>query len=139
MRGLGDVELFITNENPGFKNKVTSKPIEDGADISDHINQEPVSINVDFVVVKNGQKLAKKLIEMRDSNKVYEYKGIDFNFPNMAIKSLQIPRNKDIKNGFQGSIKLQQVRVIDSGSGPTLGAGVQITNKETPRRELGDN
>lgn len=139
MRGIGDLELFITDENANFTNKVTSKPLEDGADISDHIYQNPVELSVDFVVTRNGQEIAEKLIEMRDSSQVYKYSGVDFNFANMAIKSLKIPRNKDIKNGFNGSITLKQVRVSDSSSGPTPGPGVQMSRKETPKRELGDS
>lgn len=134
---LGELELFITNENPNFRNKITSKPLEDGADISDHIYQEPVEISFDFVVSTNAQEVAEKLREMRSSQEVYTYEGIDFSYENMAIKSLKIPRNKDIKDGFKGSIGLQQIRIVESTPKPMPSSEVQTTNNETPKREFG--
>lgn len=139
---FGGVALFVTDEDPRYTNKVTSKPIEDGADISDHINQEPVTINVSFNVPANGKEAKRQLLKLRNSKKVYTYNGVDETYKNMALVSLSTPKNANIKDGFEGSMQLQQVQVINQetsevilGSDPATGQQVQKNNKDTPKKE----
>ncbi|TDX43701.1 phage baseplate protein [Orenia marismortui] len=142
MQSIGGVPIFVKEEDPQFSNSVPSKPIEDGADITDHIFQDPVAINIKFLVEKNGQEVARQLIKLRDASKVFTYEGIDFSYANMAIKSLSIPRTAAIKDGFSGSMQLQQIQMVKErsqvtklGKEPATGQQVQKNNDNTPKKE----
>lgn len=142
MPSIGGVPLHVTNENVNMNNKVTDKPLEDKSSISDDIYQEPDTISVDFTVSRNGKEVASQLKKLRNSSKVYKYNGVDFNYSNMAIKSLSIPRNANIKDGFEGSMQLQQVQIVEEtsrvtklGVEPTTGQQVQKTSEEVSKRE----
>jgi len=139
---IGGVPIFVISETPQFDNSLTSKPVEEELDISDHLSQDPVTINIKFVVDKNAVEVANKLIKLRDKKEVYTYTGVDFSYPNMAIKSLSIPINAKIKDGFEGSLSLQQVQIVKERSKvtklgkDTIGKQVQKNNEETPKREF---
>lgn len=132
---LGGVDIFVTNEDLNLSNQITDKPVEEGANISDHINQDPLTINVSFTVVEDAKEKAKQLRKLRDAKEVYTYQGIDFSFENMGIDSLNIPRNKEIKDGFSTTMKLKQIKVIKKDQGDITGSEVQLSNQETPTRE----
>jgi hypothetical protein len=132
---LGGVDIFVTNEDLNLSNQITDKPVEEGANISDHINQDPLTINVAFTVVENAKGKAKQLRELRDAKEVYTYQGVDFSFENMGIDSLNIPRNKEIKDGFSTTMKLKQIKLIKKDQGDITGSEVQLSNQETPTRE----
>jgi hypothetical protein len=59
----------------------------------------------------------------------------------MAIKSLSIPRNAKIKDGFEGSLSLQQIRIVKEKykvtklGKDTTGKQVQKNNEEAPKRD----
>ncbi|MBM7623644.1 phage baseplate protein [Sporohalobacter salinus] len=139
---LGSKSLFVTDESFDFQNKVTDKPIEGDQSISDHLENQPVQISLSIVVTENGRSEADELRKLRDSKQVYDYHSVDGKtYENMAIKSLSIPKNADIKDGFSGSINLQQVQIIEQetqeislGEDSVTGVQAQKKNEKTPQR-----
>lgn len=97
-------------------NQVTSKPVESGADISDHIRQDPVKINLTATVAgDDAESIFQQLEEMRNAQKVFDYYGeqrID-PYESMAIESVAFSRNPQIANGHEIRISLKQVRVVE--------------------------
>lgn len=138
---IGNFGIFVTDEDPSYRNQITKKPIEKEADISDHINQDPVSIRVSFVVNENARDKLDRLEQLRDSKKIYNYQGINRDYKNMAVKGLNTPRNADIKDGFSGSLELQQVRIVEQdtqevalGVDSVTGNQAQADNKDVAQK-----
>lgn len=106
------IELYEQSESFSYTNDVGQRPIEDGADVTDHIALSPISVTVNFTVGKNAKFVNDLLHIFRDSRGIFRYEGIDRSLENVAITRLEIPRNSDILDGFSGTINLQQVWII---------------------------
>jgi hypothetical protein len=132
----------VEEETVDFTNNLISKPIEDRNEISDHITHQPVTVNIKFVVsALNSKDTYDTLIEMHNSNQVYDYNGVHGFYNNMAIKSLSVPRNSKIVEGFQGSLKLQQIRIVEQqsiqralGKDPVTENQAQSDSKQAEKR-----
>lgn len=114
---LGDLLLEVVSEEAiDESNKITEKPVEKGADISDHIRQDPVKINLTATVAGDeAESLFLQLEEMRNAQEVFDYYGEQRGEPyeSMAIEKVTLTRNPNIANGHAISISLKQVRVVE--------------------------
>lgn len=142
MATINGIELFVTEETEDITNVISSKAVEEGYDISDHIYQEPITLNIKFVVRANGSDIYNKLLELRDSTKVYQYQGVSKKYNNMGIQSITIPRDKNIEDGFEGILKLKEVKVVEQvtnqvkfGKDKEKKLQIKKDNKDTPKRD----
>lgn len=134
----------IEEETVDFNNTLLSKPIEDRQEIADHITHQPLTVNIKFVITGfSAEDDYNTLIEMYNSNQIYEYEGVHGLYNNMAIKSLTIPKDVKIANGFEGSLKIQQIQVVEQksvqiavGIDPATKNQAQENNNEPEKREL---
>lgn len=115
------IELFELSEGFSYANDVANRPIEDGAEITDHINISPITVSISFVVKANARRVNDILLAFRNSRGVFRYEGVDRIIENAAITGLDIPRNSSIEDGFEGSISLQQVWIIEEDDAEVLG------------------
>lgn len=111
---LGGVEFdVVSNENPVDSATVTDNPVESGQDVSDHIKDNPSTIDITGVFVKEDapQKLQALKQLMADKEPVL-YQGRNA-YNNMVITS--ISRNHNASNilGFAFDISLKQVRIAN--------------------------
>ena len=150
MPSLGSLNLFVVEERPIYSNQITSKPVEAGEDISDHIEKQSVSIALTIVVTgQKAQDVYEKLISMRNSQEVFDYQGVQRKIPykNMAIESFNPSKTKDISKGFRASLQLKQIRIPELktmsndfesfGKDPSTGDQVQGPPSDTEEREAG--
>jgi|GEM_PF-2108580 len=146
MSFLGDVEInVVKTENIDYRNEVTSKPVEDGAEIGDHINHKPVELSIDFTIAGlDAEDRRDKLQDIRDSDQVFDYTDVKElrTYPNMAITSLSISNAVDVANGFRGSMSLKQIRIaeqetatINLGKDPVTGKQAQADAGESEKRD----
>lgn len=114
---LGNLKLEVIKEEAiNESNQVTTKPVEKGADISDHIRQDPVKIDLTATVAgDDAESLFQQLEEMRNAQEVFDYYGEQRVEPyeSMAIERVSLSRNPGIANGHEISISLKQVRVVE--------------------------
>lgn len=114
---LGKLSLkVIGEESIEESNQVTTKPVENGADISDHIRQDPVKIDLTATVAGDDAKsIFQQLEEMRNAQEVFDYYGEQRFEPyrSMAIERVSLARNPGIANGHEIRISLKQVRVVE--------------------------
>jgi hypothetical protein len=127
-----DVELSCT---PSRTNQVTRFPVERGADITDHVHPEPVTLTVDGIVsdtplgemiavraqfaIINGEAFAKpseeararlkKLCEDREPVTVECSAGT---FENMILESLNEPRDARTGDSYQFSASFAEVVLV---------------------------
>lgn len=114
---LGNLILLVVKEETiNESNQITTKPVEDGADISDHIRQDPVKIDLTATVAgDDAESIFQQLEEMRNAQEVFNYYGEQRLDPyeSMAIEGVSLSRNPQISNGHEIKISLKQVRVVE--------------------------
>lgn len=114
---LGNLILkVVTDEAIDQSNQVTTKPVERGADISDHIFQDPVKIDLSVSVAgETAAVIFQQLEAMRNAQEIFDYYGEQRAepFKSMAIERVSLERNPMIANGHQIKLSLKQVRIVE--------------------------
>lgn len=139
MATLGNLTFdVIEQEKPNFVNTITDKPVEDGANISDHIRNEPTVLNLKAIF--SGDEAMDKyteLLDMKNSEELYPYSGGLGTYKNLAIKSISPMKDASYGDGYECSIVLKQVRVVELktveitlGVDPGTGEQVQSDTSE---------
>jgi len=115
MAALGEVVFdAVTEEQPSFSNTITDKPVENGANISDHIRRQPDSLTINAVFSGNeAMDKYQELLDMRDSDELYAYSGGLGTFVNMAIENISPMKNATYGDGYECTITLKEVRVVE--------------------------
>lgn len=108
---LGDVFLsVVTEENTNFKNNITSFPVEDGSVVSDNVDNQPIKVSLNGVVVGDDAVVKyNRLTQMWRDKEIIKYTGriiID----NCVIESFTRVANSKIANGFNFTIVIKQIR-----------------------------
>ena len=149
MARLGDLEFDVAkSERPTLQNTVTDRPIENESDISDHIKQNPITLQV-TAVFSGREALGKygQLSIMRASEEVYEYSGAFGIMPNMAIQDITALKDANYGDGYECTISLKKVRIatleeteISLGVDPDTGEAVQgeTTDGEAEEETAGE-
>ena len=140
---LGNLDLFVITENEVYSNQVTSKPVENGSDITDHRYFNPLTLDLTINVSSNALEIKKQLEELRNSSTVLTYEGLLETFENMIVVNLAITKG-DILNGFTGTLTIQQIEIteqsqittINLGVDPFTGLQVQSDNDNIEKRQL---
>lgn len=125
----------IFKENYQFENQITQNPVQSGANINDHVYQQPVVIVFDVGISDcltsciNGQfgslnsrsasafQALYKLWQGAAVIQVNTYlNGATFTWKNMLIKSMSILRDKTTHHAIRATVTLQQIIVTDAVS-----------------------
>jgi hypothetical protein len=108
---------------------ITDHPIENGADVTDHIRDEPDKITIEGIVSRTPIELAPKLIEMDPSRHEAAWEMIYAwakkhilvkvvtsarTYENMAIESASRVRSRDVGEALQFAMKLKQIIMVSS-------------------------
>lgn len=76
MNSIGGVELLVISEEVKESAETTEKPVEKGSTITDHVTQEPLSINLSCVLTeKTSTVTLDKLKKMKNDAKLISYVG----------------------------------------------------------------
>lgn len=111
MAKLGNYNLFVLSESPQFSVQTTSYPVEKGISLTDHVQPEPESLQIE--VFLNGSGYQKTLDQLKNSM----YKGELMNYAgrfimlNVVIESISPVADASAKNGVMVSLNLKQIRV----------------------------
>lgn len=113
---LGDVEFDVIEEEAvEFINQPTEKPVEDGADIVDHVHKRPISLSIPGIIGDDNPLLARGKYETLKSYRnnrdlliyVSEYEVLN----NMVIERFMPRRNIGTGRGFAFNLTIKQIRV----------------------------
>lgn len=110
MAKLGEVEFMVISETPSFSNTVTEKPVEGGT-ITDNVKQNSTILDITGVVAEEGAFI--KLQQLRRYSKSGElllYTGRNI-FANVVFERFDTTHTVKVRNGFEFSIKLKEVRI----------------------------
>jgi len=121
---IDTIELDVTmRENHNYSSRVTNYPIEDGSTLSDHIINEPTTLNLEGIVTDSplaifptfnrSVKAFNQLVDLHRKRVVIKVvSGIKV-YEKMVITSLDVPREVLTGQSLRFNIQLQEV-ILDS-------------------------
>lgn len=112
----------VTGESVNGSSKVTSNPVEKGADINDHVIPNPMTLALTGVLI-GGMSAYQQLTDMQKNGELCEYTGRT-HAKNLVITSLKGDVKPDNRDGIAVSLSFQQVNLVGSEYVPV---GVQET------------
>lgn len=108
---LGGVEFdALVEENIDYDAKVTSKAVEKGADISDHMKAEPFTASLSGIMVEDADAKLEALKKFQEESELISYIGKS-SLQNVVITSFQVEHTVKNFEGFNFSIRIQEVRI----------------------------
>ena len=102
----------VEKESESYSSSVTSNPVEDGADINDHVNNAAGQLTISGTIV-GGDSAINALKAMRESRDIITYTGVT-RMANLVFTSLKFDRSYKNRNGASFSATLKQVRLATS-------------------------
>lgn len=99
----------VEKESESYSSSITSNPIENGADINDHVNNAAGQLSISGTIV-GGERAISALKAMRDARDIVTYTGAT-RMSNLVITSLKFDRDHKNKNGASFSLTLKQVKI----------------------------
>lgn len=102
----------VETESLSLSSKVTSNPVESGADINDHVINDMARFNVSGTII-GGDKAVAALKNMRDKRDILTYTGRS-RAKNLVITSLSFDYNAQNKNGCTFKASFQEIQVTSS-------------------------
>jgi len=128
-------------ETHAFSAQVTDFPVEEGTNISDHIRARPIELRIEAFISNNPllnqglnqtssggvngsqrpartsrnsiQELAKLQQLMDEGVAVTIFTGFK-QYDNMALQSLEVPRDSTVTKGFMVSLHFKQIQTVQS-------------------------
>ena len=102
----------VEKESESYSSSITSNPVEDGADINDHVNNAQGQLSISGTII-GGDSAIRKLKQMRESRDILTYIGVT-RMTGLVITSLKFDRSYKNKNGAAFSLTLKQIRTTTS-------------------------
>lgn len=99
----------VEKESESYSSTVTSNPIENGAEINDHVNNASGTLNISGVIV-GGNGAINALKAMRESRDIITYIGVT-RMSNLVFTSLKFDRSHKNRDGASFSATLKQVQI----------------------------
>lgn len=102
----------IQSEAVSMSSKVTSNPIENGADINDHVVKDPIKFSISGTII-GGQQGQQALQSMRDRRDIVTYTG-RVRISNLVITSLSFDYSAKNSKGCTFKASFQQVQIASA-------------------------
>ena len=99
----------VEKESESYSSTVTSNPIENGAEINDHVNNASGTLSISGVII-GGNSAINALKAMRASRDIITYIGVT-RMSNLVFTSLKFDRTSKNSNGASFSATLKQVQI----------------------------
>ena len=122
----------IEKESESYSSSVTSNPVEDGADIDDHVNNAAGTLNISGTIV-GGDAAINALKSMRDRRDVITYIGVT-RMGNLVFTSLKFDRSYKNRHGASFSATLKQVQMTSSEFVP-MDAELAMTSQDAGKSQ----
>lgn len=121
----------VEKESESYSSSVTSNPVEDGADINDHVNNAAGQLTISGTIV-GGDSAINALKAMRESRDIITYTGVT-RMTNLVFTSLKFDRSYKNRNGASFSATLKQVKLVSSEFVP-MDSEVLMSSQDAARR-----
>jgi len=122
--GVGEITFdLVLSENHNFQSEISSHPVEDGSEITDHIHNLPeqgqinglisnYSINAGLVVSNRAQDVFDALIELWKARTTVTITTVMRVYENVAISSMPFVRDNTQGESLPISISFKKVEIV---------------------------
>ena len=110
---------LVEKESESYSSSVTSNPIEEGAEINDHVNNASGTLSISGTII-GGDGAISALKAMRAMREPLTYIGVT-RMSNLVFTSLKFDRSYKNKNGAAFTATLKQLQLSSSGYVPIDG------------------
>ena len=110
---------LVEKESESYSSSVTSNPIEEGAEINDHVNNASGTLSISGTII-GGDGAISALKAMRAMREPPTYIGVT-RMSNLVFTSLKFDRSYKNKNGAAFTATLKQLQLSSSGYVPMDG------------------
>lgn len=117
----------IEKESESYSSSVTSNPVEDGADINDHVNNAAGTLTISGTII-GGDGAIHALKAMREMREPITYIGVT-RMSDLVFTSLKFDRSYKNKNGASFSATLMQIQTAASEFVP-MDAALPMTSQD---------
>ena len=122
----------VEKESESYSSSVTSNPIENGAEINDHVNNASGTLNLSGVII-GGNSAINTLKAMRASRDIITYIGAT-RMSNLIFTSLKFDRTSKNMNGATFTATLKQVQISSAEYVPMDGE-LPMTSQDDGKAE----
>ena len=122
----------VEKESESYSSTVTSNPIENGAEINDHVNNASGTLNLSGVII-GGNSAINTLKAMRASRDIITYIGAT-RMSNLVFTSLKFDRTSKNMNGATFTATLKQVQISSAEYVPMDGE-LPMTSQDDGKAE----
>lgn len=120
MAMLGGYPIHVVTENPNYAVEITQYPVEEGIDLTDHVERRPTTMTITGAILgPDAASIREKLIEAMTSGTPLDYIGRNA-FRRVLIADLNTEHDAEVANGYRFTATLQQVRVASPSYAPLL-------------------
>ncbi len=99
---------IVESESEGYSSSVTSNPIENGAEINDHVNNAAGTLSISGTLI-GGDHAINALKAMRDSRDIITYVGVT-RMTNLVFTNLKFDRSYKNRDGASFSATFKQIQ-----------------------------
>lgn len=128
--------VHVISEQVNDDANLPSYPVEKGINLTDHVEREPVILNLSGRLIRPTQDrletLVSKIVGFKNTGTLITYSGRRI-YRNMMIESFSFDATEAMANGYDFSMTLKEVRFAKPSFDPgTKAVGmVQTANKKT--------
>jgi len=120
----------VEKESESYSSTVTSNPIENGAEINDHVNNAAGTLSISGVII-GGEGAVNTLKAMRAARDVMTYIGVT-RMTNLVFTSLKFDRSYKNKDGASFSATFKQIQTNSAEYVP-MDAELPMTSQDIGR------
>lgn len=132
MATLDGHEITVLTENPVYSVNITQHPVEQGIDLTDHVERMPTTLQLTGEI--HGEDAAHKRKLFIDAMNVgYRMNYVGRNsFHQVVISSFTSEHDYKIANGMRFTMTLQEIRMADPSFAELYNAGLQQLANQPP-------
>lgn len=113
---LGDILIdVIRNEDLTESSETTDHALEDGEQISDHVNHKPIELNVSGYINDPSDEKLLKIRKYREDKKILTYRYRN-HLKKVLITSFNSNKSAKTAEGYEFDMTLKQIRFVKAPS-----------------------
>ena len=114
MSTLNGLYIFVSDEQKSYSVNVTEHPVEKGIDVTDHVKNNGVTLNLTGEIVgKNADSVLSKIRKMQTSGTLCNYSGRTI-LSNCLIVEFSTSHPNTIWGGCEFSMTLKEIRTAST-------------------------
>ncbi|MEW9702822.1 phage baseplate protein [Paenibacillus sp. SI8] len=113
MAYLNGYYITVESEEPDFEVDITEQPVENGMNMTDHVQRKASSMNISGVILGEDAAQIRKVFQgFMDSGTVVEFDGR--NYFTGLIQSLSTKHDYTVSDGYTFSMSLKEIGIAES-------------------------